>query len=224
MLSSLSKRSPVILRVFLTAMSALSAIVFASAFTLVPSPATGSSQPASPAQPLSNAAAIDLAAFNGHQWHVLHLEHLAHLAWLAQQAAAQHPVQSAPVTVAHTSYQCGDGDGDGYDIPCSQLHDSAPQTVSRATPATSSQAVAPATYHGGSGIQACIIAAESGGDSQIMNGSGHYGLYQFSYSTWTGSGGSGADFGHASVAEQNQVFANAVAARGYSDWTPYDGC
>lgn len=80
------------------------------------------------------------------------------------------------------------------------------------------------TYHGSGSMQQCIIAAESGGNSQVMNATGHYGLYQFSRSTWDASGGSDADFGHASVAEQNQVFANAVAARGYSDWTPYDGC
>jgi hypothetical protein len=80
------------------------------------------------------------------------------------------------------------------------------------------------TYAGSGWHQRCIIGHESGGNSQVMNSSGHYGLYQFSESTWVGSGGSAGDFGHASVAEQNQVFANAVAARGYSDWDPYDGC
>jgi hypothetical protein len=76
-----------------------------------------------------------------------------------------------------------------------------------------------------SSFQACVIARESGGNSQVMNSSGHYGLYQFSYSTWVEYGGSGADFGHASVAEQNQVFANAMATPGGEDnWSPYDGC
>jgi Transglycosylase-like domain len=75
-----------------------------------------------------------------------------------------------------------------------------------------------------SGFQACVIARESGGNPQIMNASGHYGLYQFSESTWIAYGGSAADFGHASVAEQNQVFANAIAAGGESNWAPYDGC
>ena len=42
--------------------------------------------------------------------------------------------------------------------------------------------------------------------------------------TWTANGGSGADFGNASVAEQNQVFSNAYAASGTSPWAPYDGC
>ena len=76
---------------------------------------------------------------------------------------------------------------------------------------------------GGSFAQ-CVIARESGGQSQVMNGSGHYGLYQFSASTWAAYGGSSADFGHASVAEQNQVFNNAVASGGQSNWSAYDGC
>lgn len=75
-----------------------------------------------------------------------------------------------------------------------------------------------------SGFQACVISRESGGNSQVMNSSGHYGLYQFSASTWQAYGGSAADFGHASVAEQNQVFATAMAQGGQSNWSPYDGC
>ncbi len=77
---------------------------------------------------------------------------------------------------------------------------------------------------GYSSFQACVISRESGGNPQVMNGSGHYGLYQFSESTWVAYGGAAADFGHASVAEQNQVFANAMAAGGESNWAPYDGC
>jgi Tfp pilus assembly protein FimV len=73
-------------------------------------------------------------------------------------------------------------------------------------------------------FQACVIARESGGNAQVMNATGHYGLYQFSYSTWVANGGSAADFGNASVAEQNQVFANAYAASGTAPWAPYDGC
>jgi len=75
-----------------------------------------------------------------------------------------------------------------------------------------------------SSFQACVIARESGGNPQVMNASGHYGLYQFSASTWAAYGGNPADFGDASVAEQNQVFANAMAAGGESNWAPYDGC
>jgi LysM repeat protein len=102
-------------------------------------------------------------------------------------------------------------------------------TASTASTAPSEPAQAPvqqpsSTYTGGSGLQACIIAAESGGNSQIWNASGHYGLYQFSASTWAAYGGNPADFGNASVAEQNQVYDNAIAAGGASNWTLYDGC
>ena len=57
-----------------------------------------------------------------------------------------------------------------------------------------------------------------------MNATGHWGLYQFAESTWEAYGGAAADFGHAGVAEQNQVFANALAQGGESNWAPYDGC
>ena len=111
-----------------------------------------------------------------------------------------------------------------------------PATVTTAD-VTTGQAQAPAqapvqrpvaqstvTTSGGSSFQACVIQRESGGNSQVMNASGHYGLYQFSASTWAAYGGNPADFGNASVAEQNQVFNNAIAAGGQSNWSLYDGC
>jgi Transglycosylase-like domain/LysM domain len=71
----------------------------------------------------------------------------------------------------------------------------------------------------------CVVERESGGNPQVMNASGHYGLYQFSFSTWVAYGGNPADFGHASVAEQEQVFLNAMATPGgANNWAPYDGC
>jgi LysM repeat protein len=88
------------------------------------------------------------------------------------------------------------------------------------------QAAAPGTSYAApdGSFQECVIDAESGGDSQVMNSSGHYGLYQFSYSSWVAAGGDPADFGNASVAEQNQVFDTAYARDGTSPWAPYDGC
>lgn len=71
-----------------------------------------------------------------------------------------------------------------------------------------------------SGFEACVIARESGGNSQVMNSSGHYGLYQFSYSTWVANGGSPSSFGHASPGEQHAVFSRSAP----SNWQPYDGC
>lgn len=85
--------------------------------------------------------------------------------------------------------------------------------------------VSPASY---SGFEACVIARESGGNAQVMNSTGHYGLYQFSASTWAEGGGNPGDFGHASVAEQQAVFdsimAHPAATGGAGNWAPYDGC
>ena len=78
-------------------------------------------------------------------------------------------------------------------------------------------------YPGGA-FGECVVSRESGGNPQVMNASGHYGLYQFSASTWAEYGGNPADFGHASAAEQEQVFANALARGGEFNWAPYDGC
>lgn len=80
------------------------------------------------------------------------------------------------------------------------------------------------TYSGSTSMQQCIIARESGGNPNIWNATGHWGLYQFSASTWSAHGGDPSLFGHASIAYQNQIFFNTVAVDGYSDWAPYDGC
>jgi LysM repeat protein len=100
-------------------------------------------------------------------------------------------------------------------IPAAPAAPAAPVT-STAQPAS--------TYSGGSGFQSCVISRESGGNSQVMNGSGHYGLYQFSEGTWEAYGGSASSFGNASVAQQNQVFNNAISQGGQSNWSAYDGC
>jgi len=102
----------------------------------------------------------------------------------------------------------------------------APAEATAVTPAYATAAPA-AAYSGGTpggSFGQCVVARESGGNSQVMNSSGHYGLYQFSESTWVAYGGSAGSFGNASVAEQNQVFANALAQGGQSNWSAYDGC
>jgi LysM repeat protein len=93
-----------------------------------------------------------------------------------------------------------------------------------AAPETTQATAQTAEVSSGGSFAQCVIARESGGQTQVMNASGHYGLYQFSASTWAAYGGSPADFGHASASEQNQVFDNAIAAGGQSNWSAYDGC
>jgi LysM repeat protein len=113
-----------------------------------------------------------------------------------------------------------------YSAPVSYEQSSPVQTesapVQQAAPVQA--AASTVSTAGDSSFQSCVIAAESGGNAQVMNASGHYGLYQFSASTWAEYGGNPADFGNASAAEQNQVFDNAIAAGGQSNWAPYDGC
>jgi nucleoid-associated protein YgaU len=104
----------------------------------------------------------------------------------------------------------------------------APAQAAPAAEAAPVQAApAASSYSGGAAggsFGKCVVARESGGNSQVMNSSGHYGLYQFSASTWAAYGGSPGSFGNASVAQQNQVFSNAIAQGGQSNWSAYDGC
>ena len=94
-----------------------------------------------------------------------------------------------------------------------------------AAPAAVTSPSSTATYGGASGsYQACVIAAESGGNPSAVNpSSGAGGLYQFLPSTWAALGHSGLPQ-NASVAEQNQAFQQQYAQSGTSAWSPYDGC
>ena len=101
-----------------------------------------------------------------------------------------------------------------------------PVSAPAAAPAAVSQpaSTSTATYSGGSGYQACVIAAESGGNASAVNSSsGAGGLYQFLPSTWAALGHSGLPQ-NASVAEQNQAFQQEYAQSGGAAWSPYDGC
>ncbi len=89
--------------------------------------------------------------------------------------------------------------------------------VAAPAPAQASQVANPGSFQG------CVIQQESGGNAQVMNSSGHYGLYQFDYSTWVANGGSPGDFGNASAAEQSSVFNQAYSSSGSAPWAG-DGC
>jgi hypothetical protein len=101
-----------------------------------------------------------------------------------------------------------------------------PVSAPMAAPAAVTQpaSTSTATYSGGSGYQACVIASESGGNASAVNpSSGAGGLYQFLPSTWAALGHSGLPQ-NASVAEQNQAFQQEYSQSGGSAWSPYDGC
>jgi LysM repeat protein len=145
-------------------------------------------------------------------WPVLYWANRGHIHWANDISVGQ--VLTVPVKPAHIP-----------GAPSELAPAPAPvQTTQTAQPAVAEPVQTTSTYTGDGSFQECVINAESGGDSQVMNSSGHYGLYQFSASTWAEYGGDPADFGDASVAEQNQVFDTAVSDGGSSNWTAYDGC
>jgi Transglycosylase-like domain len=74
-----------------------------------------------------------------------------------------------------------------------------------------------------SALGICIRNAEEGGSYAWGPGNGG-GAYQFLLSTWETYGGAASQFGVAGPAYQDQIFNNAIAAGGASNWTAYDGC
>jgi hypothetical protein len=94
------------------------------------------------------------------------------------------------------------------------------------TPAPSSSPAAPPSSGGdaaNSPLGVCIRNAEEGGSYAWGPGNGG-GAYQFELGTWEHYGGAAGEYGSADAAYQDQIFDNAVAAGGASNWTDYDGC
>ena len=161
------------------------------------------------------------AYHNQNAWPVLYWANRSKIHWADVIEPGQ--VLRIPVKPA----KIPDAPGQTGPAPAPAAESAAPSAAAQGTAQVStstSTSTSTGTYTGGGSFAQCVIARESGGNSQVMNSSGHYGLYQFSASTWAAYGGSPADFGNASVAEQNQVFNNALAAGGQSNWSAYDGC
>jgi hypothetical protein len=74
-----------------------------------------------------------------------------------------------------------------------------------------------------SSLGVCIRKAEEGGSYAWGPGNGG-GAYQFVLSTWEKYGGAASEYGVAGPGYQDQIFNNAIAAGGASNWTNYDGC
>ena len=88
---------------------------------------------------------------------------------------------------------------------------------------TPSSSPPPAGDAAHSALGICIRDAEEGGSYAWGPGNGG-GAYQFLLSTWERYGGAASEFGVAGPAYQDQIFDNAIAAGGASNWTDYDGC
>src|ERR1022692_3898929 len=96
-----------------------------------------------------------------------------------------------------------------------------------AQPSPSPSQVANPSSSGGnaasSSLGVCIRKAEEGGSYAWGPGNGG-GAYQFVLGTWETYGGAASQYGVAGPAYQDQIFNNAIAAGGASNWTNYDGC
>jgi hypothetical protein len=94
----------------------------------------------------------------------------------------------------------------------------------RQSPApTHSPSPPPAGDPAHSALGVCVRDSEEGGSYAWGPGNGG-GAYQFLLSTWERYGGAASEYGVAGAAYQDQIFDNAVAAGGASNWTNYDGC
>ena len=96
-----------------------------------------------------------------------------------------------------------------------------PQSPSPSPTQSSSPPATTDAAHSALGI--CIRNAEEGGSYAWGPGNGG-GAYQFVLGTWERYGGTASEYGVASPAYQDQIFDNAIAAGGASNWTNYDGC
>lgn len=97
----------------------------------------------------------------------------------------------------------------------------AAQPTASPSPAASSSGSSSDAAHSALGV--CIRNAEEGGSYAWGPGNGG-GAYQFVLGTWENYGGSASEYGVAGPAYQDQIFDNAIAAGGASNWTAYDGC
>ena len=98
----------------------------------------------------------------------------------------------------------------------------------QATQPSPTPSAAPAPSSGGgdaasSPLGVCIRNSEEGGSYAWGPGNGG-GAYQFLLGTWEKYGGAASEYGVAGPAYQDQIFDNAIAAGGASNWTSYDGC
>jgi Transglycosylase-like domain len=97
----------------------------------------------------------------------------------------------------------------------------AAQPSSSPTPSAAPSSSSGDAAHSALGV--CIRNAEEGGSYAWGPGNGG-GAYQFLLSTWEKYGGAASEYGVAGPAYQDQIFDNAIAAGGASNWTAYDGC
>jgi len=139
--------------------------------------------------------------------------------YLASLAAAQSMRQQAAARQAAARHAAA--------LRAAQAQAAHQQQAAAAQPSPSPSPAATVSSSGTdaahSPLGVCIRNAEEGGSYAWGPGNGG-GAYQFALSTWENYGGAASEFGVAGPAYQDQIFDNAIAAGGASNWTAYDGC
>jgi len=141
--------------------------------------------------------------------------HLRHLGQTASHYTPRH------ARVASHHYACGDGDGDGFDMPCWKLHQN--QAPADPAPAPAAQPAAPAPQPaasgaGLSGVWACIAEHESGGNPATNTGNGFYGAFQFTLASWQAVGGPPGLPSNYSMGTQLHYAEVLQARSGWGNW------
>lgn len=195
------KQAAIKIRTSILAAASLAGV--AAAFIVLPG-APGAPKPARRAVPVTSAA----VAVNGDQETLasVHydLEGMRARLILRARAAARHRQHAAPAVSQPTRQ------------PAAQQTQPAAQPTPVVTARSGQDAAS-------SPLGICIRDAEEGGSYAWGPGNGG-GAYQFALSTWEKYGGAASEYGVAGPAYQDQIFDNAIAAGGASNWTAYDGC
>jgi soluble lytic murein transglycosylase-like protein len=228
MRTRLSARFPLSLRAGLTALSATGALLVGLGVSAAPALAAT----AAPAKPVSAETWNDVLA----QQRITaadeakHLKHVKHLAHEAHEAAVEQRAAAARAYAAYEKRQ--EALRQQQEAEAAQHRAAAPAPVKKtySAPARTASVSRPAqtVSVSGSGFEACVIRAESGGNPAAVNpASDAGGLFQFLPSTWAALGFAGEYPGGAQTAPvsvQEEAFAKAYAESGTSPWGPYDGC
>jgi hypothetical protein len=152
-----------------------------------------------------------------------YLASLAAARSVRQQAAAQRA--AARHAAARRAAQAQGAPPAATQPPAAQQPAATQQPAAQPSPSPSPAATVPSsgTDAAHSALGVCIRNAEEGGSYAWGPGNGG-GAYQFALGTWENYGGAASEFGVAGPAYQDQIFDNAIAAGGASNWTAYDGC
>jgi hypothetical protein len=169
-------------------------------------------RPAHDAIPATSAA----SAFTGYRMTTTVHQDAATVEARAVQRTAQRKHSAAVAATRHAKQ-----------VARQQAQQAAAQPTPTPTPAVTPTPAPTPSDSGGdaahSALGICIRNAEEGGSYVWGPGNGG-GAYQFVIGTWENYGGAASEYGVAGAAYQDQIFDNAIAAGGASNWTAYDGC